>query len=633
VRTAHQPGGSRFRCAVRTLHKLKSLCHQCRAGMARQKGLHVFDSLEGLKRSHSCGELTAKDAGAAVTLMGWVQRRRDHGGLIFVDLRDRDGITQVVFDPKVNPDAHNKAGLLRDEFVLAMRGVVNPRPPEMINPNLATGEIEILVSELRILNSAKTPPFELEDYKVDISEALRLKYRYLDLRRPSIMEKILFRHRAAQATRRFLNSQGFIEVETPILTKSTPEGARDYLVPSRVQPGQFFALPQSPQLFKQLLMMSGLDRYYQLCRCFRDEDLRADRQPEFTQIDVEMAFISEEDIMAVVEGLISTLFADLMSVTLTLPFPRLTYQECMDRFGLDRPDPRFGLELEDVTDLVREAEFRQFRDVVDKGGIVKALCGPGLAKLSRKELDELIELAGVYGAKGMAWVKLQKDGWQSPLAKYFTDATKEHIDRHLEAKVGDLLLFIADDPVVACTAMGQVRLALAQKEGLIPEGTYNLVWVTDFPLVEFNREEGRHTAVHHPFTAPKEEDLPLLATDPGKVRARAYDLVLNGQEIGGGSIRINQREIQQQVFEVLKIGAAEAEEKFGFLLEALEYGAPPHGGVAFGFDRLVAILCGAKSIREVIAFPKTQKAACLVTKAPSPVALEQLLELGLRVEK
>ena len=592
----------------------------------------MFDTLEGLKRSHSCGELRLKEAGQEVVLMGWVQRRRDHGGLIFVDLRDRDGLTQVVFDPKLNPDAHLKAGVLRDEYVLAIRGVVNPRPPDMVNPNLATGEIEILVSELRLLNTAKTPPFELEDYRVDISETLRLKYRYLDMRRPSVMKNILFRHRAAQVTRQYLNRQGFIEVETPILTKSTPEGARDYLVPSRIQQGHFFALPQSPQLFKQLLMMAGLDRYYQLCRCFRDEDLRADRQPEFTQIDLEMAFITEEDVYRVVEGLMATLFQELLEVKVSRPFPRLTYQECLDRFGLDRPDLRFGLELKDLTDLAKDTEFRHFREVVDHGGVVKALTGPGLARWSRKELDELIDLAGVYGARGLAWVKVQKEGWQSPLAKYYPDPVKAAINRRLGAKEGDLLLFVADTPLVACTAMGQVRLHLGQKEGLIPEDAYRLVWVTDFPLLEYDHDVGRWVSIHHPFTAPKEEDIPRLKTEPGKVRARSYDLVLNGSEIGGGSIRINRRDIQQQVFAALSIGPAEAEEKFGFLLEALEYGAPPHGGVAFGFDRLVAIFCGAKSIREVIAFPKTQKSTCLVTKAPSRVELEQLLELGLRLE-
>jgi aspartyl-tRNA synthetase len=594
----------------------------------------VFDTLEGLKRTHSCDELTAAANGVEVVLMGWVQRRRDHGGLIFVDLRDREGLTQVVFSPEVSPDTHTKAGVLRDEYVIAVRGLVNLRPPDMVNPNLLTGEIEVLVEELRLLNSSKTPPFELEEYRVDVSEALRLKYRYLDMRRPSVMGNILFRHRAAQVTRDFLNGQGFIEVETPILTKSTPEGARDYLVPSRVQQGQFFALPQSPQLFKQLMMMAGLDRYYQLCRCFRDEDLRADRQPEFTQIDMEMAFITEADIMNAVEGLMAALFRELKGIDLELPFPRLTYQKCLDRFGLDRPDTRFGLELADITDLVMDSDFRQFREVVDNGGIVKALNGPGLAKLSRKDLDGLIDLAGVYGARGLAWVKLQNQrAWQSPLAKFFPDSVKAAISGRLAAEEGDLLLFVADMPLVACTAMGQVRLHLAEREGLIPEDAYELTWVTDFPLLEYDNDAGRFVAMHHPFTAPKEEDLPLLATEPGRVRARAYDLVLNGSEIGGGSIRINRREVQQQVFEALKIGVDEADEKFGFLLEALEYGAPPHGGVAFGFDRLVAILCGAKSIREVIAFPKTQKAACLVTKAPSPVAVEQLLELGLRVEK
>jgi aspartyl-tRNA synthetase len=566
--------------------------------------------------------------------MGWVQRRRDHGGLIFVDLRDRDGLTQVVFNPEVNPDVHNKAGVLRDEWVIAIRGVVNLRPADMINPQLDTGEIEILVAELRLLNASKTPPFQLEDYRVDISEALRLRYRYLDLRRPGVMKNILFRHRAAQVTRKFLNGQGFIEVETPILTKSTPEGARDYLVPSRVMPGHFFALPQSPQLFKQLLMMSGLDRYYQLCRCFRDEDLRADRQPEFTQIDLEMAFINEEDVMRVVEGLMVALFQELLGVHLQPPFPRLTHKECMDRFGLDRPDPRFGLELKEVTDLIRESEFRQFRQVVDQGGIVKAMNGPGLARLSRKELDDLTGLAGVYGARGLAWVKLTPE-WQSPLAKFFPAGLKTALNERLEAKEGDLMLFIADIPAVANTALGQLRVHLGQRENLIPPDTFNMVWVTDFPLLEYDREEGRFVAVHHPFTAPKEEDIHLLEAEEtrGQVRARAYDLVLNGQEIGGGSIRNWRRDVQEQLFQVLGMASEEAEEKFGFLLEALEFGAPPHGGVAFGFDRLVAILCGAKSIREVIAFPKTQKSACPVTQAPAKVEPEQLLALGLRLEK
>ncbi len=593
----------------------------------------MFDSLAGLKRTHSCGVLRARDEGVEVVLMGWVQRRRDHGGLVFVDLRDREGLTQVVFNPEINPDIHTKAGVLRDEFVLAVRGLVNLRPPEMVNPQLDTGEIEVIVEELRILNSSRTPPFELEDFRVDISEALRLKYRYLDLRRPSIMRPVLFRHRAAQVARRYLNEQGFIEVETPILTKSTPEGARDYLVPSRVQQGYFYALPQSPQLFKQLLMMAGLDRYYQLCRCFRDEDLRADRQPEFTQIDLEMAFITEEDIFQIVEGLITTLLDETVGVTVESPFPRLTFQECLARFGLDRPDMRFGLELTEVTHIVKESDFRTFREVVDQGNMVKALCAPGLARLSRKELDDLTDFAAVYGAKGLAWVKLVSNGWQSPLAKYFSEGVKNALTEHLGAREGDIFFFVADLPEVANTALGQLRLHLGQREGLIPEDTFNLVWVTDFPLLEFDLQEGRYAAMHHPFTAPLEDDIPLLDSSPARVRARAYDLVMNGQEIGGGSIRNFRRDIQEKVFQVLSIPPEEAEEKFGFLLEALDYGAPPHGGVAFGFDRLVAILCGAKSIREVIAFPKTQKAGCPLTRAPSRVEAEQLLELGLRLEK
>ncbi len=593
----------------------------------------MLESLEGLERSHSCGALKASDVGREVVLMGWVQRARDHGGVIFVDLRDREGMTQVVFNPEVQPDAHSKAGALRDEWVMAVRGVVQPRPPDMVNPQMATGEIEVLVEELRILNAAKTPPFELEDFRVDISETLRLKYRYLDLRRPLVMKNILFRHRAAQVTRQYLNSQGFIEVETPILTRSTPEGARDYLVPSRVNPGQFYALPQSPQLFKQLLMVAGVERYYQICRCFRDEDLRADRQPEFTQIDMEMSFTTEKDIFRVVEGLIKALFKKLLGVKIKSPFKRITYQESLRRFGLDRPDMRFQLELQEFTKFAQASEFDKFRERIDEGGIVKILRCPEMARLSRKELDDLIDFAGVYGARGMAWVKIQENGWQSPLAKYFPEGLKAQIHKTFKLQEGDLLLFVADSPLVANTALGQIRLHLGQREGLIPEDAYSLVWVTEFPLLEYDHEERRHVAVHHPFTAPWEEDIPLLDTEPGKVRARAYDLVLNGQEIGGGSIRNFRRDVQDKVFEVLGHSIEEAEEKFGFLLEALEYGAPPHGGVAFGFDRLVAILCGAKSIREVIAFPKTQKAACLMTRAPAKVEAEQLLELALRLEK
>jgi aspartyl-tRNA synthetase len=582
------------------------------------------------KRSHYCGQVTAGDIGKEVCLMGWVQRRRDHGGLIFIDLRDRDGIVQLALDPDRDPEAHQKADRIRNEFVLAVKGVVSPRPEGTVNPKMKTGEVEVEVRDLRILNAAKTPPFMLDEYS-EVAESIRLKHRYLDLRRPAVQQNLILRHRATRTARNYLDAHGFLEIETPMLTKSTPEGARDYLVPSRVNPGQFYALPQSPQLFKQLLMVSGFDRYCQIVKCFRDEDLRADRQPEFTQIDCEMSFVDRDDVMGIMEGMIAAIFRETIGVDIALPVPRMTYAEALERYGVDNPDLRFALELIDITPLVAKSGFKVFADVAVKGGLVKALNAKGCASFSRKELDDLTAFVAIYGAKGLAWVKMTEEGWQSPIAKFFTADELAALNKTLEAEVGDLLLFVADSAQVANEALGRLRGHLGQKLGLADRNIYKFVWVTDFPLLEWDGEERRHVAVHHPFTAPLDEDIPLLDTEPGKARAKAYDLVLNGSEIGGGSIRIHDQAVQSRMFDLLGIGEEEARSKFGFLLDALEYGAPPHGGIAFGLDRLTMILTGSDSIRDVIAFPKTQKATCLMSEAPGSVDEKQLRELSIRL--
>jgi aspartyl-tRNA synthetase len=562
--------------------------------------------------------------------MGWVQRRRDHGGLIFIDLRDREGIVQLALDPDRDPEAHQKADRVRNEFVLAVKGVVSPRPEGTVNSKMKTGEVEVEVRDLRVLNAAKTPPFMLDEYS-EVAENIRLKHRYLDLRRPAVQQNLILRHQATRTARNYLDAQGFLEIETPMLTKSTPEGARDYLVPSRVNPGQFYALPQSPQLFKQLLMVSGFDRYCQIVKCFRDEDLRADRQPEFTQIDCEMSFVDRDDVMSIMEGMIAAIFKETIGVDIALPVPRMTYAEAMDRYGVDNPDLRFALELIDITSLVAESGFKVFAEVAAKGGLVKALNAKGCASFSRKELDDLTAFVAIYGAKGLAWVKMTEEGWQSPIAKFFTPDELAALNKSLDAETGDLLLFVADSARVANESLGRLRSHLGQKLGLADRNVYKFAWVTDFPLLEWDGEERRHVAVHHPFTAPLDEDISLLDSEPGKARAKAYDLVLNGSEIGGGSIRIHDQAVQSKMFDLLGIGQEEARSKFGFLLDALEFGAPPHGGIAFGLDRLTMILTGSDSIRDVIAFPKTQKATCLMSEAPGFVDEKQLRELSIRV--
>ena len=587
----------------------------------------MIEGLGDWRRSHPCGELRAKDVGRTVTLMGWVHRRRDHGGLVFVDLRDRSGLVQCVFNPATSGEAHARAEAIRAEFVVALRGEVGLRPPGTENVRLATGSVEVHVREAKILNESRALPFPVED-DVEVDELTRLTYRYLDLRRPSMFRNFALRDTVYRATRAYLHRHGFLEVETPFLIRTTPEGARDFLVPSRLNHGSFYALPQSPQLFKQLLMVAGFERYFQIARCFRDEDFRRDRQPEFTQIDVETSFLGRDDVMTLMEGLVAEIWQAGRGVTLARPLPRLSYAEAMDRYGSDKPDLRFDLPLVDVSRLFRDGEFQAFAQVVGQGGVVKALRVPGAGGLSRKEADDLVATAKAWGAKGLVWVKVTAEGFQSPVAR-FLDPLRPAVVEALGAEAGDLLLLVGDAPSTTATVLGRFRAELAQRYGLIPADRDAMLWVVDFPAFEWSEEDRRWQAMHHPFTAPRDEDLPLLDTQPGAVLAQAYDLVLNGQEIAGGSIRIHQQAVQQRVFELLGIDKSEARAKFGFLLDALEFGAPPMGGIAFGLDRLVAVLAGEESIRDVIAFPKTQKGVDPMTEAPAPASPAQLRELGI----
>jgi len=587
-----------------------------------------IDTIGDWKRTNNCGSLKEDDIDREVVLMGWVNRRRDLGKLIFIDLRDRFGLTQIVFDEAIDKVSHEKASILRNEWVIGVKGKVMPRLAGQENPDMPTGDIEVRVKELRIFNKTNTPPFQV-DGKIDASESLRLKYRYLELRRPALFHNLVMRHRIALCIRNFLNGAGFLEVETPFLTKSTPEGARDYLVPSRISRGSFYALPQSPQLFKQLIMMAGFDRYFQIVRCFRDEDLRSDRQPEFTQVDLELSFVDERGVMDVIEGMMADVFPKILDHPVSTPFPVIEYNKAMNLYGSDRPDIRFGMELMDLSDLLRSSDFRVFKEVIEQGGVVKAINVEKGAAFSRKELDELNSIVPDSGARGFFWAKVKSDSWQSTLNKFLAPDIKSAVEQRIGAKEGDLILFVPDKLQTANEALGLLRTEISKRLGLVKDETYSFVWVTRFPLLEYDSDEKRYVAVHHPFTSPLEEDIPLLMKRPEAARARSYDLVLNGAEIGGGSVRIHTIELQNQIFRILGLGKEEIKEKFGFFLEALSYGAPPHAGIALGFDRLVAIMTGAESLRDVIAFPKTQRATCAVTDAPSRVKDDQLAELGI----
>ena len=593
----------------------------------------MAESMSGMKRTHRCAELSKAQVGQTVTVMGWVQKSRNKGGVVFVDLRDRSGILQIIFEEnKCGTEIFEKAGKLRSEFVIAVTGQVCERAGA-VNKNLATGEIEVIAEQLRILSESETPPFHIEENS-KTKEELRLKYRYLDLRRPDIQKNIMMRSRACAVIRNFLTEEGFLEIETPMLTKSTPEGARDYLVPSRVHPGSFYALPQSPQLFKQLLMVSGYDRYFQLARCFRDEDLRADRQPEFTQVDMELSFVDVDDVIDVNERLLARLFKEIIGVDVPLPIQRMTWQEAMDRFGSDKPDTRFGMELNDVTDVVRDCEFAVFKNAIADGGSVRGINAKGQGTMPRKKIDALVAFVKDYGAKGLAYIAIQPDGSiKSSFAKFMKDEEMQALIAAMQGEPGDLLLFAADKNKIVYASLGALRLELADKMGLLDKNQYNFLWVTEFPLLEWSDEKNRFQAMHHPFTMPMEEDLQYIDTDPGRVRAKAYDIVLNGTEIGGGSVRIHQDDIQEKMFEALGFTKERAHEQFGFLLDAFKYGVPPHAGLAYGLDRLIMLMAKVDSIRDVIAFPKVKDASCLLTNAPDTVDEKQLEELGIRVNE